>query len=165
MLEAFALIASQIPDWKFYLVGSIEDDFYSYIYSYFERYPQLQEQVIFTGPISDKSKLKSMYLKSKIFTLSSIVEGGTPNVIGEALGSGCVIATTKFDAWEQAINYGKCGMACDINDVNGLATILLNLCFDDELSKKSKEAFLYTQNEMNLEKIAARLYLTLFGEE
>lgn len=165
MLEAFALIADQIPDWKFYLVGPVADEFQPFIQSYYERFPELQERVIFTGPVFDKPKLKEIYLKSKIFVLSSTSEGGTPNVIGEALGGGCVIATTKIDAWAEAINYGKCGLACNKKDIEGLSNILLELCVDTELQHKSEEAYRYSQKEMNLEKIVARLYLAIFGEE
>lgn len=106
-----------------------------------------------------------MYLSSKIFALSSVLEGGTPNVIGEALSSGCVIATTKIDAWEEAINFGKCGLASPVNDVVGFAQSLLRLCNDTQLEEKSQEAYSYSQNQLNMEKIVARLYLMLFGEE
>lgn len=165
MLNAFALIAKQIPDWKFYLVGSIADSFHPFINSYFEHFPELKERVIFSGRIDDKKLLKEIYLKSKIFCLSSVSEGGAPNVIGEALRAGCVIATTKIDAWEEVIDYGRCGLACDKNDVLGLAQNLLSLCNDVNLQTKSEAAYTYSQNEMNLEKIVARLYLMLFGEE
>lgn len=165
MLEAFAVIADVIPDWCFYLVGNIEIDFQPYIDSYFKRFPALKKRVHFTGAIQDKAQLKDMYLKSKIFVLSSIEEGGTPNVIGEALSSGCVIATTKIDAWEEAINYGKCGQACEINNVIGFSKMLFSLCYDNNLNTKSEEAYLYSQSAMNMEKIVARLYLMLFGEK
>lgn len=164
MLYAFAHIADQIPDWKLYLVGPIADEFKSFIQAYYERFPQLKERVIFTGRIDNKEELRNMYLKSKIFCLTSIGEGGTPNVIGEALGAGCVIATTKIDAWEEAIDYGRCGLACDINDAQGLAHNLLTLCHDENLQRKSEAAYSYSQTSMNLEKIVARLYLMLFGE-
>lgn len=165
MLDAFARIADKIPDWKFYLVGTMETNFRNYIDNYFKKYPALKERVCFTGAIRDKVQLKNMYLKAKIFALSSIQEGGTPNVIGEALSSGCVIATTKIDAWEEAIHYGKCGCACRIDDVSGFANILYSLCMDDDLKRKSEEAYRYSQNEMNMEKVVARLYFMLFGEE
>lgn len=164
MLEAFALIADKIPSWNFYLVGCIEVEFEPYIDSYFKRFPRLKNRVFFTGPIPNKTELTDMYLKSKIFALSSVLEGGTPNVIGEALSRGCVIATTKIDAWEEAINYGKCGLACDINDIVGFAKILLTLCQDKDLATKSKEAYLHSQHTLNMEKAVARLYLMLFGE-
>ena len=165
MLEAFALIANKIPDWDFYLVGNIANDFQPYIDTYFTHYPGLKERVHFTGPIQDKAELKNMYLSSKIFALSSVLEGGTPNVIGEALSRGCVIATTQIDAWEEATNYGKCGLSSPVNDVVEFARILLQLCNDKKLEEKSKEAYLYSQNQLNMEKIVARLYLMLFGEE
>ena len=164
MLEAFALIADFIPHWHFYLVGNITADFHPYIESYFNQHPFLKKRVHFTGPIQDKIQLKDMYLKSKIFALSSVLEGGTPNVIGEALSAGCAIATTKIDAWEEAINYGKCGQACEINDITGFSKILLALSCDYNLKTMSEEAYLHSQNAMNMEKIVARLYLMLFGE-
>lgn len=164
MLDAFALIANKIPKWQFYLVGTIETNFQNYIDNYLKKHPDLRERVHFTGAIQDKLQLKDMYLKSKIFALSSIQEGGTPNVIGEALSSACVIAVTKIDAWEEAINYGKCGCACDVDDIDGFAKILYSLCTDNDLEKKSNEAYYYSQNEMSMEKAVARLYFMLFGE-
>lgn len=165
MLEAFAIISEQIPNWKFYLVGPIQENFQPYIKSYFDRFPQLKDRVIFTGHIDDKRKLKKIYSQSKIFCLTSVSEGGTPNVIGEALSAGCVITTTKIDAWEEAIDYGRCGLACDKNDVQGLAHNLLTLCYDENLKVKSEAAYSYSQTTMNLEKIVARLYIMLFGED
>ncbi len=165
MLEAFAMVAEQIPDWSFYLVGSIAPDFQSYIEHYFERFPSLKERIVFTGPISDKACLKEMYLKSKIFALSSVLEGGTPNVIAEALSSGCVIATTQIDAWEEATNFGRCGKTCPINDPLAFSKMLLGLCNDPDLEHKSIEAYNHCVSHFDMEKIVARLYLMLFGDE
>lgn len=165
MLEAFAMIADKISEWQFYLVGSVDKNFKVYIDEYFQKYPELKTRVHFTGLIQDKKQLKNMYLKSKIFALSSKQEGGTPNVIGEALSSGCAIATTKIDAWDEAINHGKCGRACAIEDTEGFASILYSLCTDKDLEKMSEAAYNYSRNEMNMEKVVARLYFMLFGEE
>lgn len=165
MLEGFAYIAKLIPDWHFYLVGSIEPDFNMYIEEYFKYFPDLKSRVHFTGPIHDKEKLKDMYLKAKVFALSSIMEGGTPNVIGEALSSGCAVVTTKVDAWEDAINHGKCGVACPMNDSEAFARSLYQLCSDPALEEKNRAAYNYALEHFDMEKIVARLYLMLFGEE
>ena len=76
LLKGFALSAHILDGWKLKLIGSVEEDFKSYINDYFEEYPGLSDRVIFTGPISDKKVLADEYEKSKIFALTSRWEGG-----------------------------------------------------------------------------------------
>ena len=164
LLEAFAKVAQRLSTWELQLVGSVEPAFEAYIKEYYERYPWLLDRVHFLGSITDKNELRKKYLDAKIFALSSILEGGTPNVIGEALSAGCVIATTKIDAWQDAIGNGKCGMASNINDIEGFSDMLVSLCNDMYLKNMSEEAILHAQNHFNMEKIVARLNRMLFGE-
>ena len=145
------------------LVGSIEPAFHTVIEQYFSKYPQLGSRVTFTGVISDKEQLRSEYLKAKIFALPSIFEGGTPNVIGEALTAGCVTAVTKIDAWEDAIDCGKCGKAAAINDILGFSKILLELCNSSDLEQMSRNAYEYARKNYDMENIVARLYEMLYG--
>ena len=102
LLEAFAKIADNIPDWSLNLVGGVEEKFQEYMEKYHKRYPFLSERIHFMGAISDRERLFEEYEKAKIFALSSRLEGGTPNVIADALHAGCVTAVTKFDAYEEA---------------------------------------------------------------
>ena len=113
--------------------------------------------------ISDKEKLFEEYQKAKIFALPSLFEGGTPNVLAEALTAGCVTAVTKFDAWEDAIDEGRCGMAAEINDTDGFADILLKLCLHPELSRLSQNAYDFALRNYDMESIVAKLYEMLFG--
>ena len=163
LLEAFAVIADRIPDWNLKLVGSIDPAFQPVMEQYFAKYPGLVSRVQFAGVISDKEQLKQEYEKAKIFALPSSFEGGTPNVIGEALTAGCVTAVTKIDAWEDAIDYGNCGKAVDINDIQGFASILLELCNSPNLAQLSHNAYEYAQRNYNMENIVARLYEMLYG--
>jgi len=163
LLEAFALIADQLPDWKLKLVGSIEESFHAYIHDFLTKYPHLKERIIFTGSISDKDLLFEEYYKAKVFTLTSVFEGGTPNVVSEALFAGCAIATTKFDAWEDAIDNGNCGMAAEINNVPEIANMLLTLCTNDSLSGLSENAYHYALRNYDMEAIVSKLYEMLFG--
>ena len=57
LLEAFAYIEETIPEWKLELVGSVEEDFKSYIEEYYRRYPKLRERVLFFGNIRDRQRL------------------------------------------------------------------------------------------------------------
>ena len=165
LLNAFAFIADRLPDWKLKLVGSINPVFETYIKTFFEHYPQLASRIEFTGVISDKEQLFEEYQKAKIFALPSFFEGGTPNVIAEALTAGCATAVTKFDAWEDAIDDGRCGMACNIGDVNGFADILFALCTHPDLPQLSQNAYDYAMRNYNMETIVSKLHEMLFGED
>ena len=163
LMESFAAIAEEIPDWNLRLTGSIEEDFNDFITLYFETYPQLKGRVQLTGPITNREELAKQYREAKVFALPSVLEGGTPNVISEALNAGCVLALTKIDAYNQAIDYGKCGLASEINDIKGFANILLTLCKSKNLSVLSKHAYKYGQKNFDMEKITAKLYYMIFG--
>ena len=163
LMESFATIAEEIPDWNLQLIGSIEEDFNDFIALYFKTYPQLKERVQFMGSVTNREELVKHYRKAKVFALTSVLEGGTPNVVSEALNAGCVLAVTKIDAYNQAIDHGKCGLASEINDVKGFANVLLTLCKNKELSVLSKHAYAYRQRNFDMEKIVAKLYYMIFG--
>ena len=163
MLEAFAKAADQIPEWKIELVGPVQKSFEEYVDKYFAKYPALKDRVIFTGPINDKKELFEHYSKAKIFTLTSTIEGGTPNVIAEALSAGCAIAVTKFDSWEDATDCGRCGMAAAVNDVSEMADTFVKLCNDPELEKLERRAYEYYTENFDMEKVVKRLEELLFG--
>lgn len=165
MLEAFAKAADRIPDWNMKLVGPIQKDFEAFTDNFFHRYPALKEKVVFTGPVNDKKELFELYSKAKIFTLTSTIEGGTPNVIAEALSAGCAIAVTKIDAWEDATDCGRCGMAAEINDISGIADMYVKLCTDPQLEALESRAYEYYTETYDMEKVVKRLEESLFGGE
>lgn len=165
LLEAFAMISHHIPDWNLKLIGSVDKSFDSYIKNYFKESPQLSSRVSFTGVITDKMELFDEYRKSKIFALSSSYEGGTPNVISEALYNGNAVAITKIDAYEDAIDNGKCGLCSEINDPKAFADILLKLCRSNELEKMCNYAHDYAKRNFDMSKNVDRLYEMLFGGE
>ena len=162
LLNAFALISENIPEWNLKLIGAIEKNFESYIEEYYVKYPHLKSRVTFTGVIKDKLELFNEYNNSKIFALPSTFEGGTPNVISEALYNGNAIAITKIDAYEDAIDEGKCGKASEIGDVDAFAEILLNLCQDKSLDKVCLHSHEYAKRNYNMERNVDRLYEMLF---
>lgn len=164
LLEAFAQIADKIPDWKLRLVGSVEEQFQSYIEEYFERFPHLSEQVQFVGMITDREKLFLEYQEAKIFAISSDWEGGTPNVISEALHAGCVTAVTRFDAHDDATDCERCGLSAEKRDVDGYAEILYRLCAEENLKQLSEHAYQYSKIHFDMENITARVNELLFGE-
>ena len=158
MLEAFALAAQDIGDWTFKLVGGIEPSFEGYLENFWRKHPELKGKIVFIGKITDKTELFEEYKKAKIFTLTSILEGGAPNVIAEALHCGCAVATTEFDAYKDAIAGGKCGMSAKIGEVDGMASVYRNLCKNEERLKQMCEyAHDYAEMYFDMEKIVKRI--------
>lgn len=163
LLEAFAQIAGKLPEWKLHLAGGVEKEFESILRSYWERFPELKERVRFLGNISDRDILYEEYQKAKVFALPSTFEGGTPNVIAEALYAGNAIAVTKIDEYEDATDHQRCGLASDIGDISGFADILLTLCRSEHLEEICHHAHEYACANFDMEKIVARLYKMIFG--
>lgn len=165
LLEAFAAASELIPDWTLQLVGNIETSFQGYLEDYFMRYPYMKDKILISGSVSNQDILSNLYKKAKIFALSSTLEGGTPNVISQALHAGCVIATTKIDAYEDATDFGRCGMAAEIDSVSGFADILIKLCTNPNLKQLSENACNHGNQFYDMQKITARLNYMIFGED
>lgn len=165
LMEAFAIVAPVLKDWRLRLIGSIAEEFHRYLESYFERNPGLRGRVDLTGPIQDKRELMAEYCRAKVFALSSVLEGGTPNVVAEALYGGCYMVTSDFDGSADVVNGGDCGEVFPINDVRALAEILQRVCRDDRiLFQGGQQAVKYGEDTFDFRKIAARLYYLLFDE-
>lgn len=165
LLESFARIEKMIPEWKLYLIGTIEPEFKSYLAQFLINFPNLYHRIQFLGNITDRDTLYAEYQRSKIFALTSVWEGGTPNVIAEALYAGNAIAITKIDEYQDATDNGYCGLVSDIDDISGFSDILLRLCLDENLEKKCRHAYNYAQQNFDMEKAVAKLYYLIFGEE
>ncbi len=165
LLEAFAKIAEEVPDWELRLAGGVHPEFERYLDWFWMRYPALKGRIHFLGSIGDRETLYHEYERAKIFALPSVLEGGTPNVVAEALYAGDAIAITKIDEYEDATDHGRCGLAADIGDVDGFADILLRLCQDAELEEICRRSYVYARENYDMERIVARLHYLIFGEE
>lgn len=163
LVEAFSVIYKALPDWKLQLVGSMTDSFKNYLKKKFSRMPELRKRIVISGIISDKIELMNAYRKAKIFALSSIYEGGTPNVIAEALFNGCCIVTSDIDGSIDATDNGKCGECFPINDLSSLVKILLKVCTNDNYLKGyCSNSVEYAKQKLDFEKIMDRLYYLLY---
>lgn len=163
MLEAFARAAKQIPNWRLRLVGTVEPQFQEYMDAYWTRNPKLRSRIEFAGPIQERTRLLEEYRRAKIFTLSSEIEGGTPNVVAEALNAGCVMAVTRFDACMEATDYERCGRVADIDDVEALAKVYAELAASKDLDQLSEHAYVYGRTCFAMENIVDKLYERIFG--
>ena len=166
LLTAFAAAAEKLPAWKLELVGNIDPAFNQFIDKYFAAHPALKDRVIFFGAINDKKELMAHYKRAKIFALTSIFEGGTPNVVAEALFSGDFIVTSAIDAAYDATDDDKCGRVFQIGNVDALAKIFLEVCRNDKLLLAGgRHAVEYARDQFDMNKIVARLNYLLYGGE
>lgn len=165
LLEAFAKIAGRIPDWELYLAGGVEESFRKWLDGFWKRYPKLKRRIRFLGSVTNRDVLYDTYRQAKIFALPSTFEGGTPNVIAEALSSGCAVAITRIDEYQDAIGGGRCGLASEIGDVDGFADILLRLCQSEQLDDLCRAAYEYARSTYDMERVVARLNKLIFGWE
>lgn len=166
LLDAFAKIAPQIPDWELHLAGGVDPAFQPWLNGFWRRFPELRDRIRFLGNIADRDTLYKAYQRARIFALPSQFEGGTPNVIGEALFSGNAIAVTRIDEYPDAIDHGRCGLASEDWDADSFSEVLLQLCQSQELDTLCRNAYDYAQRAYNMEKAVARLYALIFdGEE
>lgn len=164
LLEAFAKVASDLPDWSVRLVGSISKKFVPYVEKFFAAHPELKKRVIFTGWLEDKSELMNEYKRAKIFCLTSNFEGGVPDVATEALFSGDFMICSAIDAVDDVIDNGNCGKNFPIGDVDALAEIFRAVCKDEILILDGgKRAAAYAREEFDANKIVARLNYLLYG--
>lgn len=163
LLEAFATVAADLPDWSVRLVGGVEDSFKPYVAKYFAAHPDLRGRVTFTGLIEDKAALMDEYKRAKLFCLTSNFEGA-PNVAAEALFSGDYIISSTIDAADDITDDGNCGAVFPIGDVEALATLLLEVCQENKLILSgSRHAASYARRQFDANKIVARLHYLLYG--
>lgn len=110
-----ALDRMDIKDWKFYLVGKIENKFHKKIEEFYIKNPEKKEKVIFTGPIYDRKELYSYYNRAKVFVLPSRWESFGIAMV-EAMMFGNYILTTPTCAVRDITDDGRIGkVICDEN--------------------------------------------------
>lgn len=163
LLEAFAKVYQRLPEWSVRLVGRLEPSFEVWFKNFCLKHPRIKQQIELTGPIFEKKALINEYKRAKIFALTSFLEGGTPNVVAEALYSGCYMVTSDIDAADDVIDKGRCGEKYERGRIDELAGILYKICKDENiLLRGGKRAIEYAREEYDYEKIIQRLYWLLF---
>lgn len=162
LMLAFAQIAEAFPAWTLRLVGGVDERFRPFVDAYFEKFPELRDRVVFTGAITDKAQLLAEYRRAKIFALMSSSEGGTPNVIAEALYGGCYMVTSEVDGADDIIAGGACGQKYPVADARALANCLRRACSNPAIIEHGGRAALaYWRETFDFIKIVRRLYCLL----
>lgn len=124
LLEGFARTADK-HDYNLYLIGTIEDEFVSYIHGFYEANPQLKERVIFKGPIYDRTELLNEYMAASIFIFPSRWES-FGIVLAEAMGCGVyLIMSEQVAPYRDFCHNGDFGNVFTTDNIDELSIAIL----------------------------------------
>ncbi len=123
LLEAFAIIKDDCPEWKLLLVGPIESEFRGYLDTYFDKHPDLHERVQLHGYVTDRTRLSNLYAQTSIFCLPSRWEGFS-HAIMEAAYFGDYIVATNVGGGKDILNKTDFGCIVPFDDPVALAAAL-----------------------------------------
>ncbi len=102
LIDGFAAIATQCPDWRLYIAGDGPDRVA------LERHVQtlgLSDRVTFLGYVKAP---KSLFKRADIFVLPSYADPGSLT-IGEARAAGCAIVATAVGGTPEMLEFGHAG--------------------------------------------------------
>lgn len=153
LMNGFANVAQEFPEWKLILAGTVEEDFKPFINSYFVKHPELKDRVSFIGPISDRGELQRLYASSKIFALPSAWESfGLVTV--EAMSQGCYVVESDIPANKDITCNGQYGSLHKCLDEKDFASKLRDaLCNSKKMASVSEAAYYYVNENYKWEKV------------
>lgn len=132
LIEAFAQVSSDFPEWSVKIAGEIEDLNYYEELTKITRTLRVDNKVTFEGAVSEH-KLLELYSISSIFCLSSNWEGDSISRI-EAIAAGLPVITTEAGCGQSLEKYGS--VVVPIGDFISLASGLTRLMSDVKLRKE-----------------------------
>ncbi len=121
LLDAFARVAERYPSLKLVLVG---DDPQPDLLAHCERLG-IRRSVVFRGKV-DAGELADLYRRAELFVISSTQEG-LGIVMLEAMACGAPVVATDCGGPEGIVIDGQTGRLVPNNDVDALASALLDL--------------------------------------
>lgn len=147
LLDAFAILQRQIPDWRLVIAGSgpLEQDLKRQATAL-----SIAEKVSWLGFVDEPLPL---YAKASIFALPSRYEG-MPNALLEAMAAGCACVVSDASAGPlELVTDGTNGLICPTGDSSTLATALYRLATDTTLRHSLGTAASVTAEDYRLERV------------
>jgi len=128
LIDAFEIIHSQYPNIKLDIVGSCEDNFYTYIHE--------KEKLSFVEYFGEKEDVHEFYERAHCVVLPSYHEG-TANVLLEAAATGRPVITTYVPGCKETFDEANTGFGCEVKDVSSLVEAIESfLALSDDAKKK-----------------------------
>lgn len=137
-LAAFALVKSQLPEARYWIVGAYKQDTYTQLMQHYIKQNHLKD-VFFLGTVSD-ADLHRYYQGATVFVLTPQEQGlhfeGFGLVYLEAGAYGLPVIGTRSGGVADAVRDGVTGLLVDPGDSAGLAQAMLHLLQDQELARQ-----------------------------
>lgn len=163
LLEAFAQSANS-HDWTLKLVGSVAQDFQTWLEDFYNRYPEIKERIIFTGPIYEREALYREYRKARVFVLPSRWEA-FPLVGPEALYNGCrMILSDTIPPIEELTGNLAYGEVVKAADVESLKEALIRETERNTAEQEAEEIATYAREHLSWYSICENLLTEMEGE-
>jgi L-malate glycosyltransferase len=136
ILDAFASVAQEFPEWKLKLIGPMEKDFYPYFKDFLEKNPGMKDRISYAGVVSKKD-LYSEYNRAKILALPSRFESFGLVVAEAGLFNTVSLASDILPIRELTDN-GKLAYLCPIGNTRYFSdTLRYMISHEEELAGKS----------------------------
>jgi len=158
LLEAFAGISAEFPNWRLLLIGPMESGFRRYFEDFLAKNRGIQDRISYVGVIEkERSRLYEYYSKAKIFAFPSESEGFSIAML-EAGAFGDVTVGSDIPSIRELTNNGSLGYLCPINDIDCfIDTLRYALTHEEDLKKKSEDIARFVRDNFNWGKICATL--------
>jgi glycosyltransferase involved in cell wall biosynthesis len=164
-IPAFGMIASKLPDVKYYIAGRLDESFYKRAQELIEEY-DIRDRVVFLGSLDD-SALKKLYLSAELFILTSVNYGhhfeGFGLVFLEAAAAGLPVIGTKGNGITDAVAENRNGILVEQNDIKGTAEAILKILTDKNLQDKFSEESIKWAKENSWDNMVNN-YLNMYNQ-
>jgi glycosyltransferase involved in cell wall biosynthesis len=151
LIKAAPLVLEKVPEAKFIIAGPRIRNWKLEIRSL-----KMKSKVTLTGEVSEKEKIALMQGAS-VFVLPSRSEAFGITVI-EAMAAGCPVVVSDIPALTEVVENGQTGLVFPVNDEKSLASQIIKLLSDRELSHNLAEnAKKVVKEKYDWEKIINRL--------
>ena len=131
LIDAFASFRNRVPEhFKLVLAGDHEQ--FAAALREHAKHNGVERQVIFPGPVSD-AELVALYDAAHAYVFVSLREGfGLPGL--EAMAAGVPVIAARAASLPEI--YGDAVLYCDPEDTESIASALVEIASDDELSSR-----------------------------
>lgn len=155
LLQAFALLAGDLPQARLRLAGAFIDPSYEHRVRAFIDGGSLASRVDLLGPV-DTDRIREELGKASVFALVSLEEGA-PMGVAEAMAAGVPVVTSNRCGMPYMVRDGESGYLVDPTDPHDTADRLRTLLADDTLREQMGcTGRLIAQDRFHPDRVAVR---------
>lgn len=137
VLDTFAKVARDFPDWKLVLVGDMEAQFFPKLKAFLHEHDDIKDRIVYAGFLDTRKELLDHYSISKIFFFPSLPES-FGLVVLEAASMGVALLGSDIPSMRDMTCEGYLGYLCPTDNLacyeRSLRYMMSN---EDELREKT----------------------------